>query len=173
MWMLSTATFGMQGTAITEAEEFFHVYKLNVIQVPSRLPNRRRDYPTRLFVSRIEKLLSVYKYVMASCHQQRPVLIGTSSVSESEAILSLLLNVDQTVAPENLALLNAKPENVRREAQIIAQAGLPGAVTIATNMAGRGTDIVLGGNPKGLALQILMKLFACYFLTGLLSTHRL
>ena len=173
MWMLSTATFGMQGTAITEAEEFFHVYKLNVIQVPSRLPNRRRDYPPRLFVSRIEKLLSVYKYVMASCHQQRPVLIGTSSVSESEAILSLLLNVDQTVAPENLALLNAKPENVRREAQIIAQAGLPGAVTIATNMAGRGTDIVLGGNPKGLALQILMKLFACYFLTGLLSTHRL
>ena len=71
------------------------------------------------------------------------------------------------VAPEKLALLNAKPENVRREAQIIAQAGLPGAVTIATNMAGRGTDIVLGGNPKGLALQVLMKIFARYFLTGL------
>lgn len=69
--------------------------------------------------------------------------------------------------PKDLALLNAKPENVRREAQIIAQAGLPGAVTIATNMAGRGTDIVLGGNPKGLALQTLMKLFASYFLTGL------
>lgn len=72
----------------------------------------------------------------------------------------------RSVKPENLALLNAKPENVRREAQIIAQAGLPGAVTIATNMAGRGTDIVLGGNPKGLALQALMKLFARYFLTG-------
>lgn len=71
------------------------------------------------------------------------------------------------VAAEKLALLNAKPENVRREAQIIAQAGLPGAVTIATNMAGRGTDIVLGGNPKGLALQVLMKMFARYFLTGL------
>ena len=69
--------------------------------------------------------------------------------------------------PKHLALLNAKPEYVRREAQIIAQAGLPGAVTIATSMAGRGTDIVLGGNPKGLALQALMKLFACYFLTGL------
>ena len=68
--------------------------------------------------------------------------------------------------PESLALLNAKPENVRREAQTIAQAGLPGAVTIATNMAGRGTDIVLGGNPKGLALQVLMKVFARYFLTG-------
>lgn len=71
------------------------------------------------------------------------------------------------VEPGNLALLNAKPENVRREAQIIAQAGLPGAVTIATNMAGRGTDIVLGGNPKGLALQALMKLFARYFMRGL------
>ena len=68
--------------------------------------------------------------------------------------------------PEKLAVLNAKPENVRREAQIIAQAGLPGAVTIATNMAGRGTDIVLGGNPKGLVLQVLMKVFARYFLSG-------
>ncbi len=73
---------------------------------------------------------------------------------------------DQTVQDKKLALLNAKPENVRREAQIIAQAGLPGAVTIATNMAGRGTDIVLGGNPKGLALQVLMKLFAHYFISG-------
>ena len=72
----------------------------------------------------------------------------------------------QTVKDKKLALLNAKPENVRREAQIIAQAGLPGAVTIATNMAGRGTDIVLGGNPKGLALQVLMKLFAHYFISG-------
>lgn len=72
----------------------------------------------------------------------------------------------QTVQDKKLALLNAKPENVRREAQIIAQAGLPGAVTIATNMAGRGTDIVLGGNPKGLALQVLMKLFAHYFISG-------
>ena len=73
---------------------------------------------------------------------------------------------EKFVPPESLALLNAKPENVRREAQTIAQAGLPGAVTIATNMAGRGTDIVLGGNPKGLALQVLMKVFARYFLTG-------
>ena len=73
---------------------------------------------------------------------------------------------DREVPPASLALLNAKPENVRREAQIIAQAGLPGAVTIATNMAGRGTDIVLGGNPKGLALQVLMKVFARYFITG-------
>ena len=71
------------------------------------------------------------------------------------------------VAPGNLALLNAKPDNVRREAQIIAQAGLPRAVTIATNMAGRGTDIVLGGNPKGLALQVLMKIFARYFMLGM------
>lgn len=72
----------------------------------------------------------------------------------------------QTVQGKKLALLNAKAENVRREAQIIAQAGLPGVVTIATNMAGRGTDIVLGGNPKGLALQVLMKLFAHYFISG-------
>jgi len=74
-----------------------------------------------------------------------------------------------TVGAEKLALLNAKPENVRREAQIIAQAGLPGAVTIATNMAGRGTDIVLGGQPKGLALQVLMKLFSRHLLTGMAS----
>ena len=80
----------MQGTAMTEAEEFFNVYKLNVIQVPSRLPNQRLDHPSRLFTNRNEKLLSIYVTVMQAHWRDRPVLIGTSSVAESEVILEVL-----------------------------------------------------------------------------------
>ncbi|DBA97691.1 TPA: hypothetical protein ACH3X3_012580 [Trebouxia sp. C0006] len=198
---------GMTGTAATEAAEFFDVYNLNVVEVPSRLPDQRDDHGCRLYADRGGKLISLYQIVLEAHAQDRPVLIGTSSVAESEQIEGLLMGrsarkylgahpangsftpfwvgsslydkkaythgkrrrrtdwYDQTVQDKKLALLNAKPENVRREAQIIAQAGLPGAVTIATNMAGRGTDIVLGGNPKGLALQVLMKLFAHYFIS--------
>ncbi|KAL0025616.1 hypothetical protein WJX79_008377 [Trebouxia sp. C0005] len=199
---------GMTGTAATEAAEFFDVYNLNVVEVPSRLPDQRVDHGCRLYADRWAKLISLYQTVLEAHAQHRPVLIGTSSVAESEQVEGLLkgLSADffgtgrvhpadrsfspfwvassiyadkaytrkrrrptdwykQTVKDKKLALLNAKPENVRREAQIIAQAGLPGAVTIATNMAGRGTDIVLGGNPKGLALQVLMKLFAHYFIS--------
>ncbi|DBA84483.1 TPA: hypothetical protein ACH3X1_006102 [Trebouxia sp. C0004] len=200
---------GMTGTAATEAAEFFDVYKLNVVEVPSRLPDQRIDHRCRMYADRWSKLISLYQIVLEAHAENRPVLIGTSSVAESEQVEGLLMGLAteslgekrvhpadgsfspfwvgcslhedkacthrkrrrhtdwyyQTVRDKKLALLNAKPENVRREAQIIAQAGLPGAVTIATNMAGRGTDIVLGGNPKGLALQVLMKLFAHYFIS--------
>lgn len=80
----------MQGTAITEAEEFYNVYKLNVVQIPSRLPNRRQDFAPRMFLCNEQKLVSIYVVVMQAYWRQRPVLIGTASVSESEDIFRLL-----------------------------------------------------------------------------------
>src|SRR4051812_25834320 len=130
---------GMTGTAMTEAEEFGDIYKLEVIEVPTNLPVRRDDTDDEVYRSTREKFEAVVKQVIECRERQQPVLCGTVSIEKSEA-LSALLKKHQV--PHNV--LNARYHE--QEASIIAQAGRPGTVTIATNMAGRGTDIQLGGN---------------------------
>jgi preprotein translocase subunit SecA len=132
---------GMTGTAKTEEAEFEKIYDLEVTVVPTNRPNRRADLSDVVYKTEEAK----WKAIAQDCAEMhevgRPVLVGTTSVEKSE-LLSRLLN--DLKIPHNL--LNAKPENVERESEIVAQAGRAGAVTIATNMAGRGTDIILGGN---------------------------
>jgi preprotein translocase subunit SecA len=137
---------GMTGTAKTEEVEFEKTYKLEVTVVPTNRIRSRRDLPDQVYKTETAKWRAVAMETADVHNQGRPVLVGTTSVEKSE-LLSLLLQ-EQGI-PHNL--LNAKPENVEREAEIVAQAGRAGAVTIATNMAGRGTDIILGGNTDYMA----------------------
>jgi preprotein translocase subunit SecA len=137
---------GMTGTAKTEEAEFEKIYKLEVTIIPTNRPTGRRDLSDVVYKSEEAKWQSIAQEC-AEMHQSgRPVLVGTTSVEKSELLSHLL---GQLSIPHNL--LNAKPENVERESEIIAQAGRKGAVTIATNMAGRGTDIILGGNAEYMA----------------------
>ncbi len=131
---------GMTGTAETEAEEFHKIYKLEVVQIPTNKPNVRKDLPDQVYKTTEGKYAAVVESVKELHKAGRPVLLGTISIEKNE-ILSQLLK--QAGVPHEL--LNAK--NHEREAQIIAQAGRLGAVTLATNIAGRGVDILLGGNP--------------------------
>ncbi len=137
---------GMTGTAKTEEVEFEKTYKLETTVVPTNRKISREDWVDQVFKTENAKWRAVAKETAAIHQQGRPVLVGTTSVEKSE-LLSTLLSEQQV--PHNL--LNAKPENVEREAEIVAQAGRSGAVTIATNMAGRGTDIILGGNSDYMA----------------------
>ncbi|MFO8052463.1 MAG: preprotein translocase subunit SecA [Candidatus Omnitrophota bacterium] len=130
---------GMTGTAYTEAKEFRHIYKLDVDVVPTNKPLIRSNYPDRIYKTKKAKFGSVIEEINECNSQKRPVLVGTTSIEDSET-LSFLLS--KKGISHNI--LNAKYHE--KEAHIIAQAGKVGAVTIATNMAGRGTDIVLGGN---------------------------
>ena len=137
---------GMTGTAKTEEVEFEKTYKLEVTVVPTNRTRARQDLVDQVYKSESGKWRAV-ALETAEVHKAcRPVLVGTTSVEKSEVISSLL---HEQGIPHNL--LNAKPENVEREAEIVAQAGRAGAVTIATNMAGRGTDIILGGNSDYMA----------------------
>ncbi|MDD5251847.1 MAG: preprotein translocase subunit SecA [Patescibacteria group bacterium] len=131
---------GMTGTAATEAEEFSKIYKLDVTVVPPNKPSRRDDLPDRVYKSEEAKYKAVVEEIKARHASGQPVLVGTISIEKNEILGELLKR--EGVPHE---LLNAK--NHEREATIIAQAGRRGAVTIATNMAGRGVDIILGGNP--------------------------
>ena len=132
---------GMNGTAKTEEVEFEKTYKLEVAIVPTNRVRSRSDWTDQVYKNEMAKWRAVAQETAEIHKQGRPVLVGTTSVEKSEVLSALL--AEQEI-PHNL--LNAKPENVEREAEIIAQAGRAGAVTIATNMAGRGTDIILGGN---------------------------
>ena len=141
---------GMTGTALTEEEEFGSIYKLDVVEIPTNKPVIRKDQPDVVYKTEAGKFRAIIRQV-EECHAKgQPVLVGTISIEKSE-ILSKLLK--RTGIPHNV--LNAKFHE--QEAQIVAQAGKLGAVTIATNMAGRGTDIVLGGNAEFMAMSQLRK----------------
>src|SRR5688500_13894067 len=139
---------GMTGTAETEAAELWDIYKLDVVKIPTNVPMVRKDHQDLVYKTKREKYKSVIEEIEALRNAGRPALVGTTSVEVSE-LLSKMLQVKKI--PHNV--LNAKQH--AREAQIVAEAGLPGAITIATNMAGRGTDIKLGPGVKeagGLAI---------------------
>ena len=141
---------GMTGTALTEAEEFHEIYGLGVIAVPTNKPVIRDDMEDVVYRSYPEKFQAIVDHIIEANENGQPVLVGTTSVEKSEAISHVLKKrkIDHNV-------LNAKQHE--REASVVAQAGRLKAVTIATNMAGRGTDIVLGGNPEAMAEEIAGK----------------
>jgi len=141
---------GMTGTAETEALEFKEIYGLDVVVVPTHKPMRRKDLPDMVFKTKNEKWSAVIQQIEEEHKKGRPILVGTISIEDSEHLSKLL---EKKKIPHNV--LNAKHHE--KEAEIIAQAGRLGAVTISTNMAGRGTDILLGGNPEYLAKEILRK----------------
>lgn len=143
---------GMTGTAFTEADEFQEVYSLKVFPIPTALPLARRDNEDAVFRTKEGKLKALLKNVLTTHEKGRPILIGTTSVESSEEMVSALTDL----GIEDVKVLNARPENVERESEIVSQAGRLGAVTVATNMAGRGTDILLGGSAKGIA-RVLAK----------------
>ncbi len=132
---------GMTGTADTEAYEMQHIYNLEVVVIPTNAPCRRADLSDVIYLTQKEKFAAVLEDIEDCVKRRQPVLVGTSSIENSELLSSLL-----TAKKIKHQVLNAKFHAT--EAEIIAEAGRPGAVTIATNMAGRGTDIVLGGNLK-------------------------
>ncbi|MDI1300702.1 MAG: preprotein translocase subunit SecA [bacterium] len=132
---------GMTGTADTEAPEFSQIYGLDVVVIPTHMPMVRKDLDDLVFLSREEKFEAIITEIRALREKQAPVLVGTATIETSEYLANML---QREKIPH--AVLNAKFHE--REAEIIAQAGAPGAVTIATNMAGRGTDILLGGSWK-------------------------
>jgi preprotein translocase subunit SecA len=144
---------GMTGTALTEATEFMKIYKLPVVQIPTNMPIARTDHNDQVYKTRDGKWAAVVEEIVARHRAGQPVLVGTISVEVSELLSSSLTK--QGVKHQ---VLNAKPEHAEREGETIAEAGRSGAVTIATNMAGRGVDIKLGGSAEHLAQVELRKL---------------
>ncbi len=143
---------GMTGTALTEATEFMKIYELPVVQIPTNREMVRADRNDQVYKTKEGKWSAVAREIVSRHEAGQPVLVGTISVEVSE-----LLSQRLTKAGVKHTVLNAKPEHAAREADIVAEAGQPGAVTIATNMAGRGVDIKLGGNPEHLAAQQLAR----------------
>ncbi|HEY3347967.1 MAG TPA: preprotein translocase subunit SecA, partial [Nitrospirota bacterium] len=141
---------GMTGTADTEAPEFAKIYNLDVMVIPTNRPMTREDHADLVYKTTREKYNAVVDDIVVCHEKKQPVLVGTISIEKSELIASLL---KKRGIPHNV--LNAKYHE--KEAEIVSQAGRSGAVTIATNMAGRGTDILLGGNPKMLAREELLR----------------
>ena len=141
---------GMTGTATTEKEEFARIYNLVVVSVPTHRPMVREDSSDQVYKSEDAKYAAAVDEILLLNEQQTPVLVGTTSIEKSEHLGDLLKR--QKIAHQ---VLNAKYHE--QEAEIVAQAGRPSAVTIATNMAGRGVDILLGGNPEGLVEEYLRK----------------
>jgi preprotein translocase subunit SecA len=144
---------GMTGTALTEAQEFMKIYKVPTVEIPTNVPMVRADHNDQIYKTKDGKWSAVLNEIEARHEAGQPTLVGTISVEVSEMISDELRRrgVEHVV-------LNAKPEHAQREGETIAQAGRRGAVTIATNMAGRGVDIKLGGSPEGMAVTELRKL---------------
>jgi len=143
---------GMTGTALTEATEFMKIYKIPVVEIPTNQPMVRADHNDQIFKTKDGKWGAVLEEILTRHEQGQPILVGTVSVEVSEMI-------SEALKREGIehAVLNAKPEHAEREGELIAQAGRKGAVMIATNMAGRGVDIKLGGDPEQLAVTELKK----------------
>jgi preprotein translocase subunit SecA len=154
LFLLYPKLGGMTGTAKTEEVEFEKIYKLEVTVIPTNRIRRREDLSDMVFKTEPGKWRAIAKECAEMYENGRPVLVGTTSVEKSELLSRLLKEIN---IPHEL--LNARPENVEREAEIVAQAGRRGAVTIATNMAGRGTDIILGGNSEYMARLKLREYF--------------
>ena len=143
---------GMTGTAATEANEFAHIYGLEVSVIPTNEPMIRMDHADQIYATEEAKYNAVLADIVEQHAKERPILVGTASIESSEKLSKMLKAKHRDIKHQ---VLNAKEH--AHEADIIAQAGIPGAVTIATNMAGRGVDILLGGNPEGLAKDMLRK----------------
>ncbi|MEH2260016.1 preprotein translocase subunit SecA [Nostoc sp.] len=154
LFLLYPKLGGMTGTAKTEEPEFEKIYKLEVAVIPTNRDRRREDLSDMVFKTESGKWGAIARECAEMHELGRPVLVGTTSVEKSELLSRLLKQLE---IPHEL--LNARPENVEREAEIVAQAGRKGAVTIATNMAGRGTDIILGGNSEYMARLKLREYF--------------
>ena len=137
---------GMTGTALTEATEFMKIYKLQVVEIPTNRPMVRDDHNDQIYKTKDGKWAAVAREIEERHETGQPVLVGTISVEVSE----LLVRAARRKRGIQHTVLNAKPEHAEREGEIVAEAGQPGAVTIATNMAGRGVDIKLGGNAEHL-----------------------
>ncbi len=146
---------GMTGTAMTEANEFWKIYHLDVVAIPTNRPLRRKENTDVIFRYEREKWKAIVDEIKEVNEEGRPILVGTTDVAKSEKLGDMLKR-----RGVKFELLNAKPEYAAREAEIVAQAGRIAAVTIATNMAGRGTDIILGGNPEFLAWAKLKNEYA-------------
>jgi preprotein translocase subunit SecA len=142
---------GMTGTALTEATEFMKIYELQVVDIPTNEPMVRQDQNDQIYKTKEGKWRAVADEIAARHANNQPVLVGTISVEVSELLAARL---KENGVPHTV--LNAKPEHAAREAEIVAEAGQPGAVTIATNMAGRGVDIKLGGNAEHLTQMELL-----------------
>ncbi len=144
---------GMTGTALTEAQEFMKIYEMPVVDIPTNVPMIRDDHNDQIYKTKNGKWKAVISEITERHEKGQPILVGTISVEVSEMLAGELTRqgIDHVV-------LNAKPEHAQREGETIAQAGRVGAVTIATNMAGRGVDIKLGGDPEQLAQAELRKL---------------
>lgn len=152
LFLLYQKLSGMTGTAKTEEVELDKIYKLEVVEIPTNKVCKRKDLPDLVYKTEYAKWQAIANECFDMYQIGRPTLIGTTNVEKSELLAKML---DELNVPYNL--LNAKPENISRESEIISQAGKKFTITISTNMAGRGTDIVLGGNPDSMSKILLIK----------------
>lgn len=152
LFLLYKKLSGMTGTAKTEEEEFINIYKMDVISIPTNKKCLRKDLTDLVYKNEYIKWQAVANECLDMYKVGRPTLIGTTSIKQSEMLSEMLKALD---LPHNI--LNAKPENVAKESNTILEAGRKKTITIATNMAGRGTDIILGGNPEKIAEQEIEK----------------